>query len=141
MQTDSRLLGGDSGGPLFNFESKVIAIHSRISSEPDQNFHVPIESFRANWDFFLKEKLLTLESLGEGGFLGVACEETEMGLTIKSVIKGSVAENAGLKENDLLLKLDDQPIMNREKLTIFISSKSQVHLSKLSFKGGTPLHQ
>ena len=52
MQTDSRLLGGDSGGPLFDFEGKVIAIHSRVSTQPDQNFHIPIESFHANWDFF-----------------------------------------------------------------------------------------
>ena len=75
MQTDSRLLGGDSGGPLFDFDGKVIAIHSRISKRPDQNFHVPIESFRANWDFFRKEKLLTNEKIEKGGFLGVSCEE------------------------------------------------------------------
>jgi serine protease Do len=77
MQTDSRLLGGDSGGPLFDFQGKVIAIHSRISQKPDQNFHVPIESFQANWDFFKNQDLLTFNEIEKGGFLGVACEEEE----------------------------------------------------------------
>ena len=36
MQTDSRLLGGDSGGPLFDFDGQLIAIHSRVSQKPDQ---------------------------------------------------------------------------------------------------------
>ena len=37
MQTDCRLLGGDSGGPLFNLKGQVIGIHSRISQLPDEN--------------------------------------------------------------------------------------------------------
>ena len=28
IQTDSRLLGGDSGGPLFDFEGRLIGIHT-----------------------------------------------------------------------------------------------------------------
>ena len=94
----------------------------------------PIESFRANWDFFLNQKLLTLNSIEKGGFLGVACEETALGLLVKSVVKGSVAEEAGLKENDLLVKLDDQKIINREKLTIFISSKKPGTPVKIEYK-------
>ena len=45
MQTDCRLLGGDSGGPLFNLKGQVIGIHSRISQLPDENFHIPTETF------------------------------------------------------------------------------------------------
>lgn len=32
LRTDCMLLGGDSGGPLFDFNGVVIGIHSRISS-------------------------------------------------------------------------------------------------------------
>ena len=123
MQTDSRLLGGDSGGPLFDFQGKVIAIHSRISQKPDQNFHVPIESFQANWDFFKNEDLLTFNEIEKGGFLGVACEEEEDGLLVKSIVPNSAAAEAGLQAGDVLLKVDDQRVNNREKLTIIISSK------------------
>jgi len=123
MQTDSRLLGGDSGGPLFSFDGRVIAIHSRISKEPDQNFHVPIESFHANWDFFRNQDLLTFEEIEQGGFLGVACEESNQGLIIRSVLPDTPAESAGFLENDIILKIDTQAVRNREKLTILISTK------------------
>ena len=123
MQTDSRLLGGDSGGPLFDFQGKVIAIHSRISQKPDQNFHVPIESFQANWDFFKNQDLLTFNEIEKGGFLGVACEEEEDGLLVKSIVPNSAAAEAGLQAGDILVKVDDQWVNNREKLTIIISSK------------------
>ena len=140
MQTDSRLLGGDSGGPLFDFDGKVIAIHSRISKRPDQNFHVPIESFRANWDFFRKEKLLTNEKIERGGFLGVSCEESEEGLVIQSIVPNSAAEQAGLRQGDILLRINNQPIVNREKLTILISTKDVSEKVVIRYKRENKAH-
>ena len=134
MQTDSRLLGGDSGGPLFDFEGKVIAIHSRISQQADQNYHVPIESFHANWSYFQNHQLLTIDNIEEGGFLGVACEESEEGLLIINVVQDSAADIGGLMRGDILLRVDDQIIKNRERLTISISSKKPGEEVKLEFK-------
>lgn len=134
MQTDSRLLGGDSGGPLFDFQGKVIAIHSRISQKPDQNFHVPIESFQANWDFFKNQDLLTFNEIEKGGFLGVACEEEEDGLLVKSIVPNSAAAEAGLQAGDVLVKIDDQWVNNREKLTILISSKKPNEEVSIEYK-------
>jgi len=134
MQTDSRLLGGDSGGPLFDFQGKVIAIHSRISQKPDQNFHVPIESFQANWDFFKNQDLLTFNEIEKGGFLGVACEEEEDGLLVKSIVPDSAAADAGLQAGDVLVKVDDQTVNNREKLTILISSKKPNEEVSIEYK-------
>ena len=134
MQTDSRLLGGDSGGPLFDFQGKVIAIHSRISQKPDQNFHVPIESFQANWDFFKNQDLLTFNEIEKGGFLGVACEEEEDGLLVKSIVPNSAAAQAGLQAGDVLVKIDDQWVNNREKLTILISSKKPNEEVSIEYK-------
>ncbi len=134
MQTDSRLLGGDSGGPLFDFQGKVIAIHSRISQKPDQNFHVPIESFQANWNFFKNQDLLTFNEIEKGGFLGVACEEEEDGLLVKSIVPNSAAADAGLQAGDVLFKVDDQSVNNREKLTIIISSKKPDEEVSIEYK-------
>lgn len=122
MQTDSRLLGGDSGGPLFDFDGQLIAIHSRVSQKPDQNFHVPIESFHANWNTFKDENLISYDSMQDGGFFGVACEETETGLIVREVISGTAAEKAGLKLNDILLEVNDEPLDSREEFIIIISS-------------------
>jgi len=122
MRTDSRLLGGDSGGPLFDFEGKVIGIHSRIAKRDDQNYHAAIESYHANWNSFLEKKLITRESLKDGGFLGVACKETEDGLLVEMVVEGSAAEKAGLSKGDLIAKINGELIETREELTIAIAT-------------------
>ena len=134
MQTDSRLLGGDSGGPLFDFDGRVIAIHSRISKKPDENFHVPIESFLANWEFFQNSKLFTLAQMEKGGFLGVACKETEKGVVVVEAIEGTVAEKSGLRPNDLILAVDGENIDNREELTILLATKNPNDEIKLEYE-------
>ena len=123
VRTDSRLLGGDSGGPLFDFEGRVIAIHSRISKKPDENFHVPIDSYLANWDFFQNEDLFTIKKMEKGGFLGVACKETENGVIVVETIEETPAEDTGLQPDDLIVSIDEEKIDSREELTILISSK------------------
>ena len=49
LRSDCKLVGGDSGGPLFDLGGRLVAIHSRISRAPDQNFHVPLATFRVEW--------------------------------------------------------------------------------------------
>ena len=116
IRTDGRLLGGDSGGPLFDLDGRVIGIHSRIASKDDQNFHVTIESFHANRKAFEAGEFLTDERRRKGGFLGVACEETDEGLLIREVVEDSAALKAGIRSGDVLLAIDDEPIDTREEL-------------------------
>ncbi|MFL2914277.1 MAG: S1C family serine protease [Opitutales bacterium] len=123
LQSDSRLLGGDSGGPLFNFNGEVIAIHSRISKESDQNFHVPIESFHINWEFYKKGELLTFDRLQNQAFLGVACEKVAEGLAILNVVENSSAQKIGMRKGDILLSFNNEKLDSREELTILVSSK------------------
>ena len=49
LRSDCKLVGGDSGGPLFDLGGRLVAVHSRISRAPDQNFHVPLATFRTEW--------------------------------------------------------------------------------------------
>jgi len=124
MQTDCKLLGGDSGGPLFNLNGEVIAIHSRISQQADENFHIPIETFVSNWDFFMSDEFYNSQKLQEGGFLGVASSLTPEGLTVLGIVEGSAAEKFGLQEGDILKSLDGETLDSREKLAILVSNKS-----------------
>jgi Trypsin-like peptidase domain len=51
LRTDCTLVGGDSGGPLFDMQGRVIGIHSRIGGFAiTENMHVPVDTFRATWD-------------------------------------------------------------------------------------------
>ena len=91
--------------------------------DPEENFHTTIESFRSNWDYFLNEKLHTFQSMQNGGFLGVFCEESNDGLLVLEVVPDTPADKAGIMAGDVLTRLDDSPLDTREKLTIMVSSK------------------
>src|SRR5262249_21538598 len=111
IQTDCTLVGGDSGGPLFDLDGKVIGIHSRIGQPIAFNIHVPVATYRDKWD-----DLVAGKSMGENRFnrqatpapaksldLGARYELTGGVLKIADVKPGSLAEKAGLKAKDLIM--------------------------------------
>jgi serine protease Do len=50
LTSDSPIIGGDSGGPLFNLAGQVIGIHSSIGESIAENRHVSIQTFLRDWD-------------------------------------------------------------------------------------------
>ncbi|MGB0768247.1 MAG: S1C family serine protease [Phycisphaeraceae bacterium] len=50
LTTDCTVISGDSGGPLFDLEGRVIGIHSNIGMSVLVNRHVPIGAYHAQWD-------------------------------------------------------------------------------------------
>jgi serine protease Do len=49
-RTDCTVSGGDSGGPLFDLQGKIIGIHSSIGERLEENRHVPISAFKEDMD-------------------------------------------------------------------------------------------
>ncbi len=122
FQSDCMLIGGDSGGPLFDLNGKLVGIHSRVGEQLQVNMHVPMSEFIANWD-----ALLAGEFIGEGpyaqkpakgtGFLGLATEPApDGGLRVTKVGSKSPAEVAGVKEGDILRKLNETLLENRKQM-------------------------
>lgn len=122
FQSDCNLIGGDSGGPLFDLTGRLIGINSRVGQTLPANMHVPMSEFVKNWD-----QLMNSEFIGEGpfakkaekgsGFLGLATEARDGGgLKITKVGAETPAETAGLKVGDVILKLNDKPLAKREDL-------------------------
>lgn len=111
IQSDCMLIGGDSGGPLFNMAGELIGIHSRVGASREESMHVPIREFQSHWDelkkgSFIGEGGFAKKSKPGSGFLGVITEEAkEGGLRITEVWEESVAAEVGLKAGDRILEI------------------------------------
>ncbi len=112
---DCKIMGGDSGGPLFDLEGRVIGIGSRCDDDLLFNIHVPIDNFRDNWDRLVRGE--DFDSLAPTlAFLGVAPAEDQANDRIDLVIPGSPAEKAGIQPGDLITAFDGKPIEHYEDL-------------------------
>jgi serine protease Do len=114
LQSDCVLMGGDSGGPLFNLQGEVIGIHSQIWEERDQNMHVSMAPFFRSWDDLKSSQIIHTWSTGSGGYLGVLLDsegDTEV-LKVNQVTKRTAAELAGIQPGDIILRLDGETMLS-----------------------------
>jgi serine protease Do len=105
ITTDCTLVGGDSGGPLFDMQGKVIGINSRIATELRANMHVPVSTFKETWDRLTKAEEWG-HYPGQQPSLGVRGEEGAKDAKLASINPDSPAEKAGLKPGDIVLEFD-----------------------------------
>jgi len=118
LQTDCVLMGGDSGGPLFDLNGNVIGIHSLIWEGRDENMHVSMAPFLRSWDEMKSSLVIRTWGIGSGGYLGVATEMNEKGaLEVVDVIAGSPSEKAGLQTGDIILALNGESITGLPQFT------------------------
>lgn len=131
IETDCTLVGGDSGGPLFDMQGYVIGIHSRIGPPITENVHVPTGHYKADWD-----RLVKGDSWGDSifpfwgdnkpaptAYLGVVFDAETKDLKIDEVGEGTPAATAGLKVGDVIVGIDDVKFAERADLTKFMAKK------------------
>ena len=120
IQTDVAVNPGNSGGPLFNLKGEVVGINSQIFSRSGGyeglSFAIPIDVAMN------VGKQLQASGHVTRGRLGVGIQDVDQALAetfgldvprgalVSSVEKGGPAEKAGLKEGDVILSFDGQPI-------------------------------
>ncbi len=120
--SDCLLIGGDSGGPLFDLSGTLVGIHSRVGQALQENMHVPMSVFIEVWDKMLKGEFIgqgpfAKQAVKGSGYLGLATEaRAEGGIVVTKVGKESPAEKADIRVGDVLLKANDQPLAKREDL-------------------------
>lgn len=100
IQTDCKLIGGDSGGPLFNREGKLIGIHSRVGQGLEDNLHVPSPFFQKKWNQLSDSQWIEDGpfALREQGFLNREVQETPEGVKIGPLSQSS--SHTGKTEKD-----------------------------------------
>jgi S1-C subfamily serine protease len=119
IQTDAALNPGNSGGPLVNSAGEVVGINTAMI-RPAQGICFAIASntakFVAGW--LIKDGKIRRSYIGVAGqnvpvhrrivrFYGLPLDA---GVLVVSVEKNSPAERAGVREGDLIVAFNDQPI-------------------------------
>ena len=130
IQTDASINPGNSGGPLLNSKGEVIGVNTaKIQTGEGLGFAIPINL----------AKPIVEEIIQEGGFnnvyIGFKGSEVEIyerqsglnlqsdsGVVVVEVVPNSPAANAGLKPQDVITHIDEEPI------------ESMVVLRKLLYK-------
>src|SRR5438477_244367 len=121
IQTDAALNPGNSGGPLVNSAGEVLGVNTAMV-RPAQGICFAIASNTAK----LVAGWLIRDGRIRRGYIGVAGQNVpihrrivrfyglplETAVLVVSVENNSPAERAGLREGDLIIAFDDQPIGN-----------------------------
>ncbi len=131
-----------NGKPLSEFIDKDITISKRKMTIRDGNksMHFDFspegggldklgetfgEDFMQNWNLGDEDK---------GAFLGVTTETAVGGVKIVEVVKGSAAEKAGLKKDDIITKVGDEKITSPQVLSDVIGFKKAKDEVKVAYK-------
>jgi serine protease Do len=139
LETDCVLMGGDSGGPLFDLKGKLIGIHSQILSERNQNVHVSMAPFLRSWDRMKGSQVIQTWATGSGGYLGVAVMQAASDPTaveVEEVIPGSPAERAGLKTADRLLEVNRESLIDDSHFAAIVRQRAPGDVVTLKIRRG-----
>jgi serine protease Do len=132
IQTDTAINPGNSGGPLFNLKGEVVGINNRLISPVGANIGV---GFAIPAD----EAIPVIESLKKGvrperGYLGISITpvsedladalglEKNRGEFVARVVAGEGADKAGLKEGDIVLRVDSREVTPEATLSYIVAN-------------------
>lgn len=126
--TSCPLIGGDSGGPLFDLEGRLVGIHSSIHGAVEMNRHVAIDTLRFDWEKLLKDQTwgrVSFTSSNETRPITGALfdRESRDGVRVKEVFPDQPAAKAGLRQGDVLKKFDGEEVSNFHALQRLIGRR------------------
>src|SRR3954469_24302835 len=142
IQTDAAINQGNSGGPLFNFKGEVIGINAAIINPGvamNVGFAIPINLARLVADQLRKSGRVARGYLGVGGedFTVERAEEMHLpfapGALVNVVGRGSPAEAAGLRPNDVVVESAGRAIDGFRRLPIVVAGLSPGEQAKVVF--------
>ncbi|MEJ1168184.1 DegQ family serine endoprotease [Variovorax sp. CCNWLW235] len=148
IQTDVAINPGNSGGPLINLRGEVVGINSQIYSRSGGymgiSFSIPIdEAIRVS------DQLRTTGRVSRG-LIGVTIGSVSKdvaeslglgkarGAVVSSVVPGSAADKAGVREGDIITKYGDKVIETPSDLSRSVAStKPGVKSTLTVFRNGS----
>lgn len=139
FQTDAAINQGNSGGPLVNLAGEIIGINTAIAGNDAQNvgFALPINDLTGLITSVLKNGKLERPYLGVRYVAITDDVAYEYNLSVKrgayifapsrqeeSVVAGSPADKAGLKDKDIIIQIDDTKLDEKSSLISVLGRKA-----------------
>lgn len=137
LQTDAAINSGNSGGPLANLKGQVIGINTAVADSAQSiGFAIPINSVKKAIDSIKKTGNIIRPMIGVR-YLPITKEiaqlndlQVDYGAWVLAgssrgevaVVPGSVADKAGIVENDIITKIDGQKISENNSLSKILQS-------------------
>ena len=127
IQTDAAINVGNSGGALINTKGELIGISTRNTSDGQNiGFAIPI-GLALN----VMNQIIDYGSVRRG-WLGALYSdirptvrsELNLGIGVARVIEDGPAWNAGIRQGDIILALDGEPVMDAGQFLLAISQRA-----------------
>ena len=129
IQTDAAINPGNSGGALLNMKGEVVGINSaKLAAQEVEGmgYAIPITAVESIIGDLMNKETRDKVDSEKAGYLGIEClsvtsdvaaaYDLPMGCYVKSVVKGSAAEKAGIQGGDVIVKLDGSSIASDTEL-------------------------
>ena len=121
IQTDAAINPGNSGGALFNVKGEVIGINSVKYSDTSVEgigYAIPISDA-----MLVIEKLISGEQIdvAKAGYLGIQGVDSNYGVYVYKVFKGSAADKAGISVGDIVVQFEGNDISTMSQLKELLS--------------------
>lgn len=136
VQTSAPINPGNSGGPLVNLSSQVVGIDTLVAGEaqpgvPSQGigFAISIDTAKP-----IADQLVATGHI-DHAFLGIeyvplnpaisaqlGVQQTD-GAVVQNVVSGSPAEQAGLRQDDVIIAFDNTPLKGESALAQMLSGR------------------
>ena len=135
FQTDAAINEGNSGGPLVNMEGEVIGINTAVAGDAQNiGFSIPINDIQGLIKGVLKEGKLLRPYLGVRYVSLTDDYAYQFNLSVKRgaylapsdsgspVLTGSPAEKAGLREKDIITKVNNREVDDKTGLASVLAN-------------------
>ncbi len=141
IQTDAAINPGNSGGPLLNVEAEVIGVNTAIVSGSGGYLGIGF-AIPSNMAKQIMQQLISQGQVTRG-FMGVTLQAVDsdlasvyklknaQGAFVTDVVKGSPAELAGLKREDIIIGYNGMPVDSLSSFRNYVALLTPGSLLKL----------
>ena len=123
VQTDASINHGNSGGPLINMNSEVVGINTAGKSGNDNGsiglgFAIPVNEVKDVVQNLITQGKMFHPTLGLNAV--AVSNSVASGALIKNVVQGGPADRAGIKENDVVVKVGNRTVADADEFVVAV---------------------